>query len=139
MKHATVSLLPLLLLAGAGCSRSGAAPVASADAEAAPIAVKLVAAQTLKAPRVVTLSGSLIGAEEAQVAAGAAGKVVATFVERGSVVKKGAVIARLDSRALSAQAAQAAADAEGSKIQAQQSKLDCERTEHMFEKGAISK
>ena len=70
----------------------------------------------MKAPRLVTLSGTLAGSEEAEVAAGAAGKVIATYVERGSVVKKGAVLARLDSRAASAQAAQAAADAEGSKI-----------------------
>jgi len=34
---------------------------------------------------VLMLSGSLIGAEEAQVAAGAAGKVIATYVERGSL------------------------------------------------------
>jgi membrane fusion protein (multidrug efflux system) len=139
MKHATISLLPLLLLASAGCSRSGAAPVASADAEAAPIAVKLVAAQTLKSPRVVTLSGSLIGAEEAQVAAGAAGKVVATFVERGSLVKKGALLARLDSRAVGAQAAQAAADVDTAKAQAAQAQLDCGRVERLNEKGAVSK
>jgi membrane fusion protein (multidrug efflux system) len=134
-----MSLLSFLMLAGAGCSRSGAAPVASADAEAAPIAVKLIAAQTVKSPRVVTLSGSLIGAEEADVAAGAAGKVVATFVERGSLVKKGALLARLDSRAVTAQAAQAAADAESAKAQAAQAQLDCGRVERLNEKGAISK
>jgi len=88
---------------------------------------------------VVTLSGSLIGAEEAQVAAGAAGKVVATFVERGSYVKKGSLLARLDSRAVSAQAAQAAADAEAAKAQAAQAQLDCGRVERLNEKGAISK
>ena len=63
------------------------------------MAVSLVAAREVKTPRLVTLSGTLIGSEEAQVAAGAAGKVIATYVERGSVVKKGAVLARLDSRA----------------------------------------
>ena len=137
--RATMSLLPLLLLAGAGCGRSGAAPVASADAETAPIAVKLVAAQTVKAPRVVTLSGSLIGAEEAQVAAGAAGKVLATYVERGSFVKKGSILAKLDSRAVGAQAAQAAADVDTAKAQAAQAQLDCGRVERLNEKGAISK
>jgi membrane fusion protein, multidrug efflux system len=140
MKHATKSSLSLLLLLlPIGCARSGAAPVTSADAEAAPISVKLVAAQVVKAPRVVTLSGSLIGAEEAQVAAGAVGKVVATFVERGSYVKKGSILARLDSRALGAQAAQAAADAESAKAQATQAQLDCGRVERLNEKGAISK
>jgi membrane fusion protein (multidrug efflux system) len=127
----------VVLIALAGCARpTTAAKVVDADA---PVAVSLVPAREVKAPRLVTLSGTLIGSEEAQVAAGAAGKVIATYVERGSVVRKGAILARLDSRAATAQAAQAAADAEASKLQAQQAKLDCDRTEHMFEKGAISK
>src|SRR5262245_40714335 len=130
----------LIALAAAGCKKppEEATTAKAVDADA-PVAVSLVAAREVTTPRFVTLSGTLAGSEEAQVAAGAAGKVIATFVERGSVVKKGAVLVRLDSRAATAQAAQAAADAEASKIQAQQSKLDCERTEHMFEKGAISK
>src|SRR6187401_328923 len=129
----------LLVLAASGCKRPEA-PEAKAPVDAdAPLTVSLIAAQEVKAPRLVTLSGTLVGSEEAQVAAGAAGKVIATYVERGSVVKKGAVLVRLDSRAATAQAAQAAADAEGSKLQAQQAKLDCDRTEQMFQKGAISK
>src|SRR5262245_32240805 len=137
IRFGTVSAL--VAIAFAGCHKP-AAPmdVKVVDADA-PVSVSLVAARDLKAPRLVTLSGTLVGSEEAQVAAGAAGKVIATYVERGSVVRKGAVLARLDSRAATAQAAQAAADAEASKIQAQQSKLDCERTEQMFQKGAISK
>ncbi len=73
-------------------------------------------------------------------AAGAAGKVIATYVERGSIVKKGAILARLDSRAVSAQAAQAAADARAAKAQAAagQARLRA-RSSSMFEKGAISK
>ena len=131
----------LVALALASCRKPDAAPgvkTAAVDADA-PVAVSLVAAREVKTPRFVTLSGTLIGSEEAQVAAGAAGKVIATYVERGSVVKKGAVLVRLDARAASAQAEQAAADAEASKLQAQQSRLDCDRTEHMFQKGAISK
>jgi membrane fusion protein, multidrug efflux system len=129
----------LVAIAFAGCKRPPPADAAKGVDADAPVSVSLVSARDVKSPRLVTLSGTLVGSEEAQVAAGAAGKVIATYVERGSVVRKGAVLARLDARAASAQAAQAAADAEGSKIQAQQSKLDCERTERMFEKGAISK
>jgi membrane fusion protein (multidrug efflux system) len=125
--------------AAGGCKRPQEAAAATADAEAAPVAVSLVPVRELKTPRVVTLSGTLAGAEEAAVAAGAAGKVLTTYIERGSVVKKGALLAKLDARALSAQAAQAAADVEGLKIQAAQARVDCERTDKMFEKGAISK
>ena len=131
--------LPVATAGAVGCGRSGATAATSTDAEAAPISVKLVAAQVVKTPRVVTLSGSLIGAEEAQVAAGAAGKVVATYVERGSYVKKGSILARLDSRALSAQASQAAAEVESSKAQAAGAELDCGRVERLNAKGAISK
>jgi membrane fusion protein (multidrug efflux system) len=135
-------LLALPLVGAAalgGCSRSSATTAAGSDAEAAPIAVKLVPAEVVRAPRVVTLSGSLIGAEEADVAAGAAGKVLATYVERGSNVRKGAILARLDARAVSAQAVQAAADAESAKAQAAQAQLDCGRVERLNEKGAVSK
>ena len=59
--------LPIAGAAVAGCGRSGAAAATANDAEPAPVAVKLVAAEMVKAPRVVTLSGSLIGSEEAQV------------------------------------------------------------------------
>ncbi|MES1207336.1 MAG: biotin/lipoyl-binding protein, partial [Pseudomonadota bacterium] len=107
-----VRTLPLLLplLAGA-CSRAPAATEPSkTEADAPPIAVKLVPAREVKTPRVVTLSGTLIGAEEADVAAGAAGKVLATYIERGSYVRKGALLAKLDARAAGATAAQAAAD-----------------------------
>ncbi len=137
----TTALMLGALLAGGsaiGC-KTAEAPAKAADAEAPPVAVSLVPVKDVKTPRVVTLSGTLIGAEEAQVAAGAAGKVVQTFVERGSVVKKGALLAKLDARALGAQASQAAADLEGMKLQAAQTKLDCERTDRMFEKGAIAK
>ena len=127
----------LFALAVVGCKHATPPETKATPDADTPVAVSLVPARDVKTPRLVTLSGTLIGSEEAQVAAGAAGKVIATYVERGSVVKKGAVLARLDSRALSAQAAQAAADAEASKLQAQQATLDCDRTEHMFQKGAI--
>jgi membrane fusion protein (multidrug efflux system) len=133
-------LVPLVAFATlSGCKHASEALAGASDAEAAPVAVTLIAAREVKTPRVLTLSGSLIGAEQAQVAAGAAGKVVATYVERGSYVKKGAVLARLDARAVSAQAAKATADVESLKAQAAQAEVDCERTDRLFAKGAIAK
>src|SRR5450432_1945208 len=108
----TLTFLVATLPVAAGCRKSEAESAHDLKPEAAaPIAVKEVVAQAIKLPRTLTLSGSLIGSEEAKVAAGAAGKVVSTYVERGSVVRKGALLVR----------------------------LDCQRTDQMFEKGAISK
>ena len=144
MRSRSLSFLHLTFViaalpAAAGCRRSEAEPTQAKPEAAAPIAVKQAEAQPLKVPRVLTLSGSLIGSEEAKVAAGAAGKVLATYIERGSVVRKGAVLVKLDARALGAQAQEAAAQVESAKAQEAQAKLDCARTEQMLQKGAISK
>src|SRR5256885_1754661 len=75
---------PLLALClAAACGRSSAPSTKAPPVDSSPpVAVTLVPAQELKVPRVLTLSGTLIGAEEAQVAAGAAGKGLAPVVER---------------------------------------------------------
>jgi len=134
----TLTLSALSTIPVAGCSRSSAETKAAAP-EAPPIAVTLVAVREVKVPRMLTLSGSLAGAEQAQVAAGAAGKVLATYVERGSLVKKGAPLARLDARMATAQAQEAEAQVESLQAQKTQAQLDCDRTQRMFDKGAISR
>src|SRR5580765_1532015 len=104
-RRLTLLAVPVLALSLPACGRSSSAESKRPQAvETPPIAVKLVPAQLIKVPRVLTLSGTLIGAEEAKVAAGAAGKVLSTHVERGSLVRKGAVMVRLDARSVSAQA-----------------------------------
>jgi membrane fusion protein (multidrug efflux system) len=137
------ALISLSLSLVAGCRRSAAessAPTArSAAAEAPPVEVKIVPTHEVMVPRVLTLSGTLIGSEESEVAAGAAGKILSTTVERGSVVKKGAVLVRLDARALSAQARDAEAQLGSLKAQQAQALLDCERNEQMLKKGAIAR
>jgi membrane fusion protein (multidrug efflux system) len=142
-----LALVSALALLGGGCHRSAAeaAPPgggtagAATAADMAPVTVKLVTSHELKVPRVLSLSGTLIGGEESDVAAGAAGKILATYIERGSVVKKGAVLVKLDARALSAQAQEAEAQLGSLKAQQTQAALDCDRTDQMFKKGAIAK
>ena len=140
-----LALLTLLLGAtagGGGCARSEAEPAAAArpvPGDEPALAVALVPAREIQVPRVLTVSGSLIGSEQAQVAAGAAGKVLATYVERGSVVRKGSTLAKLDARALDAQVAELTAQIESLRAQQGQADLDCKRTQQMFDKGAIAR
>ena len=140
----TLTLISLSIALASGCRRSEAesAPPAAAAASAvenAPVTVKLVTSHELKVPRVLALSGTLIGSEESDVAAGAAGKILDTYVERGSVVKKGAMLVKLDSRSLAAQAQEAEAQLGSLKAQQAQALLDCDRNDKMFKKEAISK
>ena len=137
----SLNLLGLAAVFVLGCGRSVAETKTAPTTEpaAAVIAVTLVPARETKVPRTLTLSGTLVGAEQAQVAAGAAGKVLATYVERGSVVRKGAPLAKLDARIIAAQAEEAAAQVESLRAQQAQATLDCDRTQRMLDKGAISK
>lgn len=135
----TKRLAFLLTISLSGCTRASGQTVRPA-VEAAPLLqVALAQASDVKVPRVLTLSGTLVGNEQAKVAAGAPGKVLVTFVERGQLVKKGAPLARLDARSLRAQAAEAAAQVESLKAQQAQAEVDCSRTQRMFDEGAISK
>jgi len=127
-------------LLGASCAKESNGPGTPEARKVAPsISVQQAPAKTMTVPVELSLSGSLIGAEEAEVAAGAAGKVLATYVERGAVVKRGALSVRLDGRSIGAQAQEAAAHLESLRATAAQAQLDCQRNEQMFGKGAISK
>jgi RND family efflux transporter MFP subunit len=78
------------------CNRSEATKPPVADAPAAPISVPLVAAESRSLPGGVDVTGTLMADAQTDVAAEGAGRVIAVNVERGSVVKTGTVLARLD-------------------------------------------
>jgi membrane fusion protein (multidrug efflux system) len=89
-------------------------------------------------PRYLTLTGSLVAHEDSDVAAGATGKVVSVHVERGSVVKKGDVLVKLDSRVASAALEEARAQLALARSQQQLADADCERSEKLSKEGSVS-
>ncbi|MDB6132932.1 MAG: hypothetical protein JWM59_1175 [Verrucomicrobiales bacterium] len=113
---AALCLALLAALAAAGCRKPAADVQAQAkgaggpDAEAAPIPVKTAAATEKPMPRFLQLTGELISAQDSAVAADTTGKVAETPVERGSVVKAGDVLIRLDDRTTSLNLAEAEAN-----------------------------
>ncbi len=121
-----------------GASDTGGGKNAVHDAEA-PIKVELASVVERPMPRFLTLSGTLTANEESEVAAGASGKVLATYVERGQYVKKGTLLAKLDRRTLESAAAEASAQLESTRAQQTLAKADCQRTQQLFDKGAITR
>lgn len=135
-------LAPLLLCAAAalaGCKKGGP-PSGTANAAPAPkLRVETIAVAEAPMPRLVDLSGNLLANEDSDVAAGVAGKVLATYVERGSVVKKGAPLAKLDARLAAAAAREASAQVDTIRAQREQAKADCARAQQLFDKGAMTR
>ena len=98
--------LALLALGLSACKENSASSTA-APPPAVHVESVTVAQQPM--PRVLQLTGNLRGQHETDLAANAAGRVLATFVERGAQVKKGDILAKLDIRAASLGAAEAKA------------------------------
>lgn len=120
-----------------GCSSPAAA--AAPEREAAPIHVTTVVAEARPVPRTIALTGSLFAEREADVAAEAAGRVLAVLADRGDQVQAGAPLARLDSRSAVLARAEAGATAAGLVAQKQSAELDCARAERLFATNVISR
>ncbi len=137
---ATVAALAVpLLLGAAGCNKPGDASAATPSREAAPpVHVTTTAAVEKPMPELLTLTGTLRSSAESDVAADVSGKIVATFVERGQPVKRGQVLAVVDSRVANLSAAAAAAQAKVAQSQLDEARRDCDRVKHLLDTGAIS-
>jgi RND family efflux transporter MFP subunit len=93
----------------AGCG--GQEVPAAAAGATAPIAVTATAAIQQPMTRFIAVSGTLTAQEEAEVAAEVAGRVVATPIERGSRVGRGATLIQISDAEVAAQAREAEANA----------------------------
>ena len=89
-------------------------------------------------PRYLTLTGTLRGGLESELAADATGRVVQTSCERGQAVKRGQVIVAVDSRKSALAATAAEAQSRVAQSQLEQARRDCDRVKHLFDVGAIS-
>lgn len=89
-------------------------------------------------PESILLTGTLRASQESEVAADTAGKVTATFVERGQRVKVGDTLAILDARGASISATAATAQSQLAKAQLEQAQRECERVKSLKDTGAIS-
>src|SRR5258705_9660539 len=100
-----------LALVVSGCHRSPAPGKEVAPAAASAAHVETVIADASEVPRYVFVTGSLAPEQQADVAAGTPGRVVRTFVERGTSVTAGALLSELERRTSSAAALETVAQA----------------------------
>jgi membrane fusion protein, multidrug efflux system len=89
-------------------------------------------------PRFLTLTGTLLPNQKADVAADVTGKIQATFVERGSFASKGSALASVDPRSAAISRAEASAQARALEAQSTLASAECERVETLFRDGAVS-
>jgi membrane fusion protein (multidrug efflux system) len=140
MRSLVLGLSGLGLLLGLGACRSSedAAAATRLREAAAPVHVATVPVVERPMPEFLTLTGTLRASAQSDLAADVNGKVTRTFVERGQAVKKGQVIAIVDSRAAAFAATAAEAQSKVAQEQLEEAQRDCARVKHLLETGAIS-
>jgi membrane fusion protein (multidrug efflux system) len=93
-----LALAPILALLIAGCGKSEAKPSALPEAAARPVTVSLASAEERMLPVGLDVTGALMADAQTDVASEIDGRVTQVLVERGQVVKEGAVLVRMDDR-----------------------------------------
>jgi membrane fusion protein (multidrug efflux system) len=124
---------------GLGCERPGsqAEPPIAPPPPAIHVESQVVQAKPM--PHDLPLTGSLVSNQQSEVAANASGRVVKTFVERGSVVKLGDPLVQLDVKTAQLSEAEAKANLESAQVQEDLAKSQCARSQGLFDKGAITR
>jgi len=124
-------------IGAAGCGTASADIKHKKDDPA--VKIETIPVAERQVPRFLTLTGTLVANQKADVAADTMGKVQRTYVERGSFVRKGELLAIVDARSVALTRAEANAEARAASVRSEQSKADCERSGRLFQEGAISK
>ncbi|HEY8946004.1 MAG TPA: efflux RND transporter periplasmic adaptor subunit [Polyangiaceae bacterium] len=130
-------LLTLLAAGAVACARAEASPTPTQVTK--PVAVTTTDVAERAMPKWLTVTGTLVGNRESEVAADVSGRVLDTNVERGSVVARGAVLAKLDGRTAMLTRREASARAAAARVERDTAKLECERAEQLYRANAISR
>ncbi|MDB6116851.1 MAG: efflux transporter periplasmic adaptor subunit [Verrucomicrobiaceae bacterium] len=108
----------------------------AAESEAVKVTTKPAEEQTV--PRYLRVTGQLKGSREAHVAADASGKVVEALVERGSVVKAGDVLLKLDNSSALLSLREAEASVASAQLKLDLASDELKRNEPLASSKAIS-
>jgi RND family efflux transporter MFP subunit len=135
-------ILPILagvVLATGGCDRDRGAEAEEASTPATIIGAETIAvADSTILHTGPVLSGSLSPAREAQVRAEIAGTVLEAFVEPGQPVKRGALLGRIDDRAVRDSYLSARAGVRSAEQVLQVARRNAERSERLAQAGAVA-
>jgi membrane fusion protein (multidrug efflux system) len=132
-----VALAALSGVGAAGCRHASAE--AKVSHQEAAVKVQTTTVDEGDVPRFLTMTGTLIANQDADVAADAMGRIAQTYVERGSLVPKGAPLARIDARSLALTENEASAQVHALEVESSLATRDCARSDKLFEEGSISK
>ncbi len=136
MKKIIILVLALMLILS-GCGNDATTEAPTEKSEPAK-SIKVTTVQKKQLTESVKLSGDIIANNSEIVSSMVSGKIMSIDVNIGDVVKKGDIIARLDTEFINLQAQQAKIDHDLSKINLATAKRNHARTKALYEEGAVT-
>lgn len=103
-----------------------------------PITVSAIKAKDIKSPDYIEYSGTLFSEQDVTIMPAVSGVIAKIFAEEGSFVKKGGLLAVLDQQEFEIGLSQAKNQYESARLAFEQSKIDFERTQKLYESKSIS-
>lgn len=135
LRHSALALICIL----PACHKAPpAAPSTPPPAAPDPIVITTAKAEMRKMPRYLRVTGQLIAAQDARVASDGSGKVLEVPVERGSIVKAGDVLVKLDERTAVLSLREAEASVALAEAQIGLSRSELKRNEPLAKSRAIA-
>ena len=125
-------------LAASACKRPDQGAATAPRETSAPVHVQTAPVGQRAMPEFLMLTGTLRASESTELAADVNGKVTQTFMERGQAVKRGQLLAVIDSRIAAFAATAAQAQAKVAQSQLEEARRECDRVKHLLDTGAIS-
>jgi membrane fusion protein (multidrug efflux system) len=138
MNTTRIILLAAASAALVACSRSDAKAVDARNLEPV-VKVALHQVAAMPAPERLTLTGTVMARETSDVTASVQGKVLAVLVDRGSRVKFGDPLLRLDASSASLSAQSIRAQLGAAEAQEKLASEECKRSQQLLDKGAITR
>jgi membrane fusion protein (multidrug efflux system) len=136
MKAARSMVFLLALVGAAACHKPAEAELLPRPAA---VAVARFVVSVRPMPQTLALSGTLLANQQAEVAANVSGRVLKTFIERGTEVQAGAPLVQVDVRAATFGEQEARANLLSAQSQQELAAAQCARNQALVDKGAISK
>jgi len=106
--------------------------------EGSVLAVSTIKAKDIKSPEYLEYSGTLLSMQDVTIMPAVSGVIAKIYADEGSFVKKGGLIAMLDQQEFEIGLSQAKNQYESARLAYEQSKIDFERTQKLYESKSIS-
>ncbi len=132
------AVLILLTLVSFSCKKPDRAGSENTDNPSETLTVSAIRAKDIKSPDYIEYSGTIFSEQDVTVMPAVSGVIAKIYTEEGSFVKKGGLLAILDQQEFEIGLSQAKNQYESARLAFEQSKIDFERTQKLFESKSIS-